>query len=235
MIILIFCILVFPVAVKSSHFNGGTITWSPVDPYTNSSTVVVTITQTYSWTLSVVDCDVNVPISTSIWNGTNTNLTCKGGCSNQGNYSNKPIDILTDCISSSPSLDMMKSQRAKNVTLTIGAYFSIAYIGNSWKSLANAVAGSSWSVVTFIDLRRRADGILNTPPVSSVASPQYVIVNRPTQIKIPVYDVNEGDDIRCRWAKKNRYKFYCWLRNGSIVAKSLLREKERKVTLNQNR
>lgn len=211
MIILIFCILIFPVAIKSSHFNGGTITWSPIDPHTNSSTVVITITQTYSWILSKTNCDVNVPISTSTWNNTNLNLTCVGDCSNQGNYSNKPIDILTDCISSSPLLDMMRSQRAKNVTLTIGAYFSIAYASYAWKPLENAVGNSSWSVVTFIDLRRRADGILNTSPVSSVASPQYVIVNRTTQIKIPVYDANEGDDIRCRWAEKKRYKFYCWL------------------------
>jgi hypothetical protein len=55
MIILIFNILIFPVAIKSSHFNDGTITWSPIDPYTNSSTVVITIIQTYSSTLSVVD------------------------------------------------------------------------------------------------------------------------------------------------------------------------------------
>jgi hypothetical protein len=30
------------------HFNGGTINWVPIDPYVNSSTVPITITQTYS-------------------------------------------------------------------------------------------------------------------------------------------------------------------------------------------
>lgn len=206
MIILIVFIFVCPVAIKAIHFNGGTINWSPVDPYTNSSEVVIVITQTYSWVLSNVNCDVNVPISTSSWSNGNTNLACTGNCSNDGNYSQKPVNILTDCISSSSSLDMMKSQQSKNVTLTIGAYFRIAYRGSDWRHLdfSNGSSARRWSVVSLIDLRRRPDGILNTPPVSNVASPQYVIANRTTPIKIPVSDVNDGDDIRCRWAEKNR-------------------------------
>jgi hypothetical protein len=220
MIILIFCILVFPVAIKSSHFNGGTITWSPVDPYTNSSTVVITIIQTYAWTLSRVRCDKNVPISTGAWNNTNRNLTCVAGCSTQGNYANSPVDILTDCISSSSSLDMMKSQRAKNVTLTIGTYFSIAYKDGDWRDLGNSVSGG-WSIVTLIDLRRRADGIINTPPILSITSPQYVIVNRTTRISIPVYDANEGDHIRCRWSEKNRYGFHYLIKNLSKTVKNI--------------
>jgi hypothetical protein len=100
---------------------------------------------------------------------------------------------------------MMKSQRSKNVTLTIGAHFRIAYRSGAWRDLdfSNRSIGS-WSVVSLIDLRIRPDGILNTPPVSNVASPQYVIANRTTRIEIPVSDVNDGDDIRCRWAEQYR-------------------------------
>lgn len=51
-----------------------------------------------------------------------------------------------------------------------------------------------------IDLRVRHDGFINTPPVASVVSPQYAIVNQTIQINIPVSDVNAGDDVRCRWS-----------------------------------
>ena len=62
------------------------------------------------------------------------------------------------------------------------------------------VTGLQWSIVTYIDLRFRPDGIINTPPIAAVLSPQYAIVNRTTQITIPVSDVNAADDVRCRWS-----------------------------------
>jgi hypothetical protein len=46
----------------------------------------------------------------------------------------------------------------------------------------------------------RPDGFINTPPVASVVSPQYAIVNTTTEIEILVSDVNIGDDVRCRWS-----------------------------------
>lgn len=187
--------------VRGIHFNGGTITWFPVDPYTNGSLVIVTIVQAYTWTLSTVNCDINVPITTPARINENNNLTCVGNCSNQGNYTNSMIDILTDCISTSPPINLMKSQKAKNVTLQIDSSFSIAYRDSSWRSLANS-AGVYWSIVSHIDLRRRPDGILNSSPISNVQSPQYVIVNQTTKIKVPTFDVNLKDDVRCRWANK---------------------------------
>ena len=62
-----------------------------------------------------------------------------------------------------------------------------------------------WSIVSLIDLIRRPDGLINTPPVAQISSPQYVIVNKTTSIKIPVSDVNAGDDVRCRWSANPRY------------------------------
>lgn len=205
-------ILFWSVVTDGSHFNGGTITWSPVDPYTNSSTIIVTIFQSYSWVLSRLNCSPDVPISTVGASFRNMNLTCVGNCSNQGNYANSPIDILTDCISTNPALNILKSQRAKNVTLTVGNYFFIRYRDDSWRVLANSVDSDgkdeAWSIITLIDLRRRPDGMLNSPPVSNIASPQYVLANRTYQIRIPVYDANQGDDIRCRWSQNFRYLFY---------------------------
>ena len=142
-------------------------------------------------------------ITTSSRTDENENLTCIAGCGNDGGYSLKMVDVLTDCVSSSTSLNMMKSQRAKNVTLNIGAYFVIAFQDGNWRALENVDSDEDWSIASLIDLRRRPDGRINTPPVASVASPQYVIVNQLTQIRIPVSDDNQGDDVRCRWAKSS--------------------------------
>jgi hypothetical protein len=187
--------------VNTAHFNGGSITWAPVDPYTNSSLVDITITQTYSWSYPKITCANDVPISTSGRSTQNDNLTCVVDCGTDGGYSTRLITILTDCISSSSSLGMMTSQRSVNVTLASDAHFSVAYQGSAWRALNSpAVSGLDWSILCGIDLRKRSDGFINTPPKVTVISPQYAIVNTLTQIKIPVSDANVGDDVRCRWS-----------------------------------
>ena len=202
MILLYLSILVFYFLIaEGKHFNGGTINWASMDPYTNSSPVGITITQSYSWAYPIITCANNVPITTSGRSTQNWNLTCVVDCTTDGGYSLKPINILTDCISVSTSLGMMNSQRSHNLTLNASAHFYLANRGSAWVALNYpAQNGLEWSIVTFIDLRMRPDGFINTPPVASVVSPQYAIVNRTIQINIPVSDVNAGDDVRCRWS-----------------------------------
>ncbi len=115
------------------------------------------------------------------------------------------INILTDCTSYSASLGLVTSARSVNITLNESAYFWLANRGSQWRSLEIAGSGAGWSIVTLVDLRRRLDGSINTPPVASIASPQYVLFNRTTAIKIPVGDINTGDNLRCRWSAKPRY------------------------------
>ncbi|CAF3921325.1 unnamed protein product, partial [Rotaria sp. Silwood1] len=195
---ILYCSLIF---TGATHFNGGTIGWAPIDPYDNSSSVKITVTQSYSWTYPYIQCANNVPISTSGFNGANTNLTCVVDCSTDGGYSTATIDILTDCTSTSSSLKMMTSERSKNITLSSGAHFYLAHRGSAWVPLNDpAQQGLEWSIVTYIDLRKRSDGFINTSPVARFVSPQYAIVNKTIQINIPVSDANPGDDVRCRWS-----------------------------------
>jgi hypothetical protein len=183
------------------HFNGGTIKWKPVDPSSNSSLVAISIIQSYSWTYPTITCATNVPISTSSRSSQNANLTCVTDCSTDGGYSTTPVNILTDCQSVSASLGMMTSQRSVNITLTADAHFYLAYVGSAWVALNSPpISSLQWSIVCFIDLRLRPDGVINTPPIASVVSPQYAVVNQTTQITIPVSDVNADDDVRCRWS-----------------------------------
>lgn len=194
-------LVLFATIVNSKHFNGGTIRWMPTNPYDNGSSLTVTIIQSYYWTFPNIKCTNPVPISTAGRSNENTNLTCVTDCSTDGGYSAKPIDILTNCTSVNPSLGLLTSERSSNVTLTAGAHFHLAYEGTAWAPLNYpAKTGLQWSIVTLIDLRLRPDGFINTPPVASVVSPQFVTVNKTTQISILVSDANEGDDLRCRWS-----------------------------------
>ncbi|CAM4988481.1 unnamed protein product, partial [Rotaria socialis] len=161
-----------------SHFKGGTITWAPIDPYDNGTPIGITITQSYAWTLTSVQCRNNVPISTSIWSSSNANLICVADCSTDGGYSTVPINILTNCTSTSSSLGMMKSEASKQITLSAGAHFYLAYKDGAWATLNDPPKPSlSWSILTYIDLRKRSDGFINTPPVAKFVSPQYAVVN----------------------------------------------------------
>ena len=209
MIILLVLILFWTNAIEATHFNGGSITWMPLDPSNPSSNVSISIIQTYAWTLSKIPCATNVPASAGgPYASGNVNLTCTGNCTTQlqGGYPSKTITISTDCISSSTSLNIMQSEGSHNLTLTDSTYFWIAYQGSGLRNLTNGPQSmGKWSIVSLIDLIRRPDGLINTPPTSQITSPQYVIVNRTTTINIPVSDVNAGDDLRCRWSADPRY------------------------------
>jgi hypothetical protein len=199
MIVWFLLILIWTNAFEASHFNGGTITWAPVYPNTNSSSILITVTQTYSYVSPKVNCTPNIPT------GSTTHLVCASNCTTQNGYSSSPISILTDCTSYSPSLNLVFSQRSVNISLNVSTYFWIVYNGSAWRNLQNGGSSAGWSIVSLIDLIRRPDGIINTPPVAQIISPQYVIVNRTTIISISVSDVNAGDDVRCRWSQQNRY------------------------------
>ena len=197
-LLLLFCPTIL---IDGVHFNGGTIRWEPINPYTNSSPVAISIIQTYEWTYPTILCTNNVPILTPGRSTANKNLTCMADCATDGGYSTKPVNILTDCVSSSAALGMMTSTRSVNISLNAGAHFYVSYQDSAWTALNSPpVGGQYWSITAFIDLRLRPDGFINTPPLAVVASPQYVIVNRTAQIPISVSDANAGDDIRCRWS-----------------------------------
>ncbi len=188
----------------AKHFDGGTIRWVPVNPYDNSSSITITIIQSYSWSYPTVLCATNVPISTSTYSASNANLICIADCLTDGGYSINPINILTDCTSVISALGVLTSQSSKNVTLLSNANFSLAYIGQGWTPLDQPPnANLNWSIAVSINLHMRSDGFINTPPSATVFSPQFAIVNKTLDIPILVSDVNIGDDIRCRWSVKS--------------------------------
>ena len=165
-IIFVLTLISIPIT-NGSHFNGGSISYKPVNPYANSSSVTITIIQTYYWTYSLINCTINVPITTPTYNASKPYLTCVANCSTNGNYTSKRINILTDCISSSTSLDVLTSERSVNLTFPVGTYFSINYQASTWRNLKNFlnISKPGWNITSLINLQMRPDGFLNTPPI----------------------------------------------------------------------
>ena len=96
-----------------------------------------------------------------------------------GGYSTKPISTVTDCVSASSAAGTMISRRSVNTTLAADAHFYASYAGAAWRNLNSpAKSGLEWSILFFVDLGRRPDGLINTPPEVQVISPQYAIVNQ---------------------------------------------------------
>jgi hypothetical protein len=201
MIRFLLLLLSYIIITNGSDFDGGTITWRPVDPNTDSNTLQITITQSYSWNASSIVCATNVPISTSTYSGQNSNLTCVANCATAVGYTSNPVNILTDCQTVISTMNILTSQRSVSVNISANAYFSVQNAGGNWVAVNNPPqSGLTWSLVCLIDLQLRPDGFYNTAPVASVISPQYAIVNQATEITIPVSDINAGDNVRCRWA-----------------------------------
>ena len=190
--------------IDAAHFNGGSIRWIPVNPYDNSSSITITVIQSYWWVYPTVSCNSYVPLSTAPSSYSSYNLNCIANCSTDGGYSSSnKINYITDCVSISQPLGMIMSERAVNLTLTDGAYFYLAFQSSAWRTLNYPLSTAlSWSIPVLINLQRHSNGHINTPPTARVASPQFVIVNTPVQIPIVIEDINEGDDVRCRWSQK---------------------------------
>ena len=135
MFILFLLVLIDTVIVRATHFNGGSITWSSINPSDNSSSIGISITQSYSWSYPTISCLNDIPISSGgYYIYLNTNLTCVANCSTDGGYSNNPVNILTDCTSISSSLGLLSSERSVNITLNGSVYFWLAYRSLAWRS-----------------------------------------------------------------------------------------------------
>jgi hypothetical protein len=206
----LFVLLFWTDLVSSSHFNGGTITWQPLDSSDTTSPVAIAITQTYSWVYSVVSCNQNAittqtPINT-IYNN-NDVVKCITSCSSGYSYTSVPIARY--CTNFSPVLGITNTQRTDIVQLSANASFSIAFSPASlayWRPLKAVSSASTstatWSITSTINLNKRTDnGLVNTAPIGNVISPIEILLNTPQQITIPVIDA-DNDILRCRWAKK---------------------------------
>ncbi|CAF1494176.1 unnamed protein product [Didymodactylos carnosus] len=186
---------------KANHFNGGAITWKPVNNSAITAPIQIEIIQTYTWIKSQVDCPtIGLPISIGTKTGCCSNLNCTVNCATSTSYTAPPI-TPSSCIGYSTSLDLSYSQRTDIVSLNADDYFTVAFVSPSGTyRLLMSNLSAKWTIASVIDIRRRMDtGKINTPPVALVFSPTSIPFGTTTQIHIPFLDV-DGDDVICRWS-----------------------------------
>lgn len=196
-------ILYYLYFVESTHFLGGTITWHPVNPLSNSTPVQIAITQTYSWTYSVAPCTATniangdpLPFIGS-YNGIHDTLDCVLNCGTATGYLAPPI--WPDCTDISRPQGTTVGQRTDIVTVPRNADFTVAFQDTAWRSLATHSA-ADWSIATRIRLGLRSDnGLYNNAPVATMMSPISIPQNQPKVIHIPIADADR-DVLRCRWS-----------------------------------
>ncbi|CAF5006832.1 unnamed protein product [Rotaria sp. Silwood1] len=192
------------VIIHGSHFLGGTISWHPFHESATGSPVAIVITQTYSWTYSLITCTTaDITTNELIHVGSYTYLTtqtldCISNCySGAAGY--VPPSVRPRCTDISAPLGTTVGQRSDIVYLSASNDFTAAFQQNAWRPLATALS-ASWSIATHIKVQPRSDnGLYNSAPVATMMSPIEIPVNRPTAVTVPVGDA-DGDTTRCRWS-----------------------------------
>jgi hypothetical protein len=183
MIILSLSIISCLSIVESSHFYGGTITWKPLNKTDLNPTIPIMFTQSYQWRRSQTHCDQTYITNQSPKIPMNTDtLNCVTNPSNFcGNYT--PISVNGYCTDFSTILDSSSSQISVVENITIGSIFCVAYQGSTWPGLQSPTCNYScyvdiakWSLASCVDLTQRLDGNINTPPVATVISRTFIII-----------------------------------------------------------
>ncbi|CAF1028051.1 unnamed protein product [Didymodactylos carnosus] len=191
---------------NTSHFNGGTIRWVPVDGCDATSPIEVTLIQTYIWTLARVACPTIGSSITPYAGDINSTLTCTANCgvTSSGFI---PPSIIGICTGKSSVLGLSYSQRTDTVNLNSNDLFTASFKSNtgSFYRLLNGLSSTStsaqWILSMVIDLQWLTNkGRINTPPVAMIVTPVAILVGIATQIQIPVGDVDSDQDVRCRWS-----------------------------------
>lgn len=142
---------------------GGSITWKPVDPTTNTSMVDIIIYQTHSWTWTRLQCNQSV-IDDLGW------YTDYGGA-----FSGEPFVMCqvapsvctsvnfatirerTYCTDFSRTLDLSSGALIKKITLDRTANIIVGFNSTAWAPVIKTntnLSASTWKVLTRIDLTK---------------------------------------------------------------------------------
>ena len=110
--------------IFASHFDGGSIRWVPINKNASVSPTQILITQSYSYTLSLVNCTVGLILGNPGY-GSNFNLSCINNCgATSAGY--VPPSVLGYCTGFNSALNLAFVQRSDVVNLTANDHFSVS-------------------------------------------------------------------------------------------------------------
>lgn len=145
-----------------AFFQGGLITWKPVDAYTNASTVDILITEIHSWTLSRFPCSQSLINSLGLYadtsgGGADAFVACQTlvtSCTGTGFATISDYNYCTDY---SNTVQISSGSLIKKVTLSRSTNIVVGFTGSAWATViiqsgTVSTSASNWAVVTRINL-----------------------------------------------------------------------------------
>ena len=194
---ILFVHLLLLVPIETRHFYGGTVTWKPINNSASQNIVDVMFIQSYqwkrSWTSGSSSGFCNRSTILNQWPkipASNDTLKCvTTAC---GAFQDIPIDEY--CTDFSTLVDSSSGQIFNIQYFDVGTQFCVAFQDSAWARVLSTDCGSSgkkrrhlvkratnstplcfstgarWSIGSCLDLHRRPEGIINTPPVATVIS-----------------------------------------------------------------
>ena len=186
-------VLTLVVPAQSSHFLGGTITWRIVNASIDNTSIVIRLSQTYSFTYASAGCNSVTIAQNQPASASPTNLACSPLC--PSSFGLIPTQVY--CTDASLAGNIGVGQRSDVVVLPIGSNFSATFISTAWSS---PIGGGAWSIGTRINLARRPDnGLFNNAPIVTVVSPIIIYPNERKIFTLAIKDPDD-DEFRCRWS-----------------------------------
>ncbi|CAF1450571.1 unnamed protein product [Didymodactylos carnosus] len=189
-IIRLFYIILLITFVESAHFNGGTVTFRPINASATGSVVSIIITQTYDWTYPLVYCDNTMIAAHTLLTRSGMSsyqLVCIANCNTSTGYT--ALMVQSPCTDFSVYLQTTTGQRSDTVNLVSTDHFTVAFQNApyyAW-SLYSAPA-LSWSIACTINVLLRPDGTINTSPKANIVSYINIPLNISYSFQIPVAD-----------------------------------------------
>ena len=197
-----------------------------MDPYTNSSTVEIIVSQTHSWTLSRFPCNqalidsLGSYLDGGFFYG-EPNIVCQPNATACGGTGWTTIMQPTFCTDFSIAVQISSGSLISRRTLSRSSNIRAGFASNSWAVEILTTAGAAanyWNVMTRIDLTQKYP--INSSPGSFSGYTTFLILEsiylvtgslpiirviegQTAIIQIPRGDWDASDDIRCRWASSS--------------------------------
>lgn len=143
-------------------FQGGTITWKPLDRYTNSSMVTILISQSHWWTRFYYPCDQNLIDNLGWYNDVRDGMViwqpwvdCVISPAICASFGYTYILERTYCTDFSPLLDLSSGSSITRRTISRNTDISVGYVSGAWADeikTTSGVAAVMWNIITRINL-----------------------------------------------------------------------------------
>jgi hypothetical protein len=158
------------------------------------------VSQRYSWRRSSFSpACTDITIANGGTTGSNGILRCYTGVCSTSGWGNG-VSTVGYCTDFSVWEDTSSGERYHTFTLALNISISVGYVDGGWLSNLVIGGGSHWYVINHISTIVRPDGLINSSPVVATLPVIYKAVNIIHVHVVPMFDIDAGDILKCRWS-----------------------------------